>query len=93
MEMTLPLLLAQCAMCFRTASSQQLARAHVLNEGIFILGIPPMLILLGFCYLAYRHRNSSRIPSARDADMETALAAPSAIDETRKEGMTYGEGG
>jgi hypothetical protein len=50
----MPLLLLQCVMCFRTASSQQIARAHVLNEGIIMLGIPPMLILLGFAYLAYR---------------------------------------
>jgi hypothetical protein len=93
MEMTMPFLLAQCVMCFRTASSQQLARAHVLNEGIFMLGIPPMLILLGFGYLAYRYRNSCRTCSRHDAEMEGALATVNVIDEAKSGGMTHGEGG
>lgn len=54
----LPLLaspaLAQCVMCLRTAAAQQAERARVLNAGILLLGIPPFLILAGFCYLAYR---------------------------------------
>jgi hypothetical protein len=45
---------AQCVMCFRTAAAQQQERARVLNIGILVLGIPPFLILGGFCYLAYR---------------------------------------
>ena len=39
---------AQCVMCYRTAESQNKARAHVLNTGILVLGAPPFLILAGF---------------------------------------------
>jgi hypothetical protein len=46
----------QCVMCFRTAAAQQLERARILNEGIFLLGIPPLCILAGFAWLAYRRR-------------------------------------
>ena len=49
---------AQCVMCFRTAAAQQVERAHVMNIGIGIMLVPPVLILAGFLYLAYR-RNSS----------------------------------
>jgi hypothetical protein len=43
-------------MCFRTAAAQQIERARVLNEGIVLLLVPPLLILVGFAYLAYRSR-------------------------------------
>jgi hypothetical protein len=49
---------AQCVMCFRTAAAQQMERARVLNIGIGIMLFPPVLILAGFLYLAYR-RNST----------------------------------
>jgi hypothetical protein len=49
-------LLAQCVMCFRTAAAQQLERARVLNDGIFMLGAPSLLVLAGFVYLIYRRR-------------------------------------
>lgn len=39
---------AQCVMCYRTAHAQNEARSHVMNNGIFILGAPPFLILAGF---------------------------------------------
>ena len=39
---------AQCVMCYRTAHSQNQARARVLDMGILILGAPPFLILAGF---------------------------------------------
>ncbi len=42
-------------MCYRTAHSQQSARAHVLNAGILILGAPPFLILAGFIAFVFRH--------------------------------------
>jgi hypothetical protein len=45
---------AQCVMCFRTAAAQNAARAHLLNIGIVLLGLPPFAILAGFLYLAYR---------------------------------------
>jgi hypothetical protein len=50
------ILLAQCVMCFRNASAQQLERARILNEAIFLLGIPPLCILAGFAYWIYRRR-------------------------------------
>ncbi len=48
--------LLQCVMCFRTAAAQQAERARVLNEGIFLLGIPTLCILSGFAWIAYRRR-------------------------------------
>lgn len=38
-------LAAQCVMCFRTAAAQQLERSRVLNSGIVILLIPPIVVL------------------------------------------------
>jgi hypothetical protein len=52
----MPFLLAQCVMCFRNAAAQQLERARVLNEGIVLLGVPPLCILAGFAYWIYRRR-------------------------------------
>jgi hypothetical protein len=53
----MPILLAQCVMCFRNAAAQQLERARVLNHGIVILMLPPMCILAGFAWLALRKRS------------------------------------
>ncbi len=52
-------LIAQCVMCYRTAAAQQAERSRVLNHGIFILLIPPVLILAGLLALAW-HKNSVR---------------------------------
>lgn len=52
--MNVHFLLAQCVMCFRTAAAQQVERARVLNDGIFLLGVPAILVLAGFIYLIYR---------------------------------------
>ena len=52
----MPFFFAQCVMCFRNATAQQLERARVLNEGILLLGIPPLLILGGFAYWIYKRR-------------------------------------
>ena len=49
---------AQCVMCFRTAQAQQVERARVLNHGIIILLIPPIVILAGFLLHAYRRRQA-----------------------------------
>jgi hypothetical protein len=38
-------LAAQCVMCFRTAAAQQAERSRVLNSGIVILLVPPLLVL------------------------------------------------
>jgi hypothetical protein len=60
---------AQCVMCFRTAAAQNAARAHLLNLGIVMLGMPPFCILAGFLYLAWR-RNQAFADTA-PADEET----------------------
>ncbi len=52
----IPLLLAQCVMCARTAAAQNAARIHVLSLGIILLGIPPFLILTGVLLLAWQRR-------------------------------------
>ena len=52
--MTWHFVVAQCVMCYRTAAAQQLARARVLNSGIIILLVPPILVLAGILYLAFR---------------------------------------
>lgn len=46
--------IAQCVMCYRTAAAQQWARSRVLNSGIIILLVPPILVLAGILYLAFR---------------------------------------
>ena len=51
---------AQCVMCFRTAAAQNLERARVMNIGIGIMLAPPVLILAGFLYLAYRRNVTYR---------------------------------
>ena len=45
---------AQCVMCFRNAAAQQLERSRVLNAGIVILLIPPLVILFGLLWMARR---------------------------------------
>ncbi len=48
-------LLAQgCAMC--RSSAQVLGQFSTLNAGILVLGVPPMMILALFLYLAFRQR-------------------------------------
>jgi hypothetical protein len=34
-------------MCYRTAAAQQAERSHVLNSGILILLIAPLVVVLG----------------------------------------------
>ena len=46
------LLFAQCVMCYRTAAAQQLERSRVLDHGIIVLLIPPLLILFGLLWMA-----------------------------------------
>ncbi|MBM3812880.1 MAG: hypothetical protein FJW20_14745 [Acidimicrobiia bacterium] len=47
---------AQCVMCGRTAAAQNSARVEVLQQGIIILVIPPVVILTGFLVLLWRRR-------------------------------------
>jgi hypothetical protein len=49
---------AQCVMCYRTAAAQNAARAHLLNMGIVLLGLPPFCILGGFIILAWRRNQA-----------------------------------
>jgi hypothetical protein len=49
---------AQCVMCYRTAAAQNAARAHLLNMGIVLLGLPPFCILGGFLFLAWRRNRA-----------------------------------
>jgi hypothetical protein len=51
---------AQCVMCYRTAESQQAARARVLNVGILLLGAPPFLILAGFVAFIFKRSETYR---------------------------------
>jgi len=53
---------AQCVMCFRTAAAQQAERARVMNLGIIIMLIPPVLILAGFMVLCYKRRRTYAVP-------------------------------
>lgn len=48
-------LLAQgCAMC--KTSAQALGQFSPLNAGVLVLGVPPVMILALFLYLAFRQR-------------------------------------
>lgn len=51
---------AQCVMCFRNAAAQNQARARVLNAGILVLGVPPLLILGGLVWLGVRRNRGRR---------------------------------
>ena len=53
---------AQCVMCFRTAAAQNSARAHLMNIGIVLLGLPPFCILAGFLVLAWRRNQAYTAP-------------------------------
>jgi hypothetical protein len=53
-----PSVFGQCVMCFRTAAAQQAERARVMNLGIIIMLIPPVVILGGFLLLCYKRRHT-----------------------------------
>ncbi|HXM46161.1 MAG TPA: hypothetical protein VN924_33320 [Bryobacteraceae bacterium] len=58
--------------CYRTAAAQNAERAHLLNMGIVLLGLPPFCILSGFLVLAWRRNQtfvpSPEVPAATDSD-------------------------
>jgi hypothetical protein len=66
----------QCVMCFRTAAAQNLARARLLNMGIFLLGLPPFAILAGFLILAWRRNRA--FATADPPDLPGVLPDPTA---------------
>ena len=47
--------LAQCAMCYATAASQSEKGIQALNLGIIVLLIPPVTIMGGILWYAFRH--------------------------------------
>ena len=51
---------AQCVMCYRTAAAQQAERSRVLNSGILILLVPPILVLGLILFLAFRKNRADR---------------------------------
>lgn len=72
---------AQCVMCFRTAAAQNAARAHVLNMGVLLLGLPPFAILAGFLVLAWRRNRAFADASA--CPVETTLPVYAAEGEAQ----------
>ena len=48
---------AQCAMCARNAAGQDGRALAALNSGIFVLLIPPVAIMGGILFVAFRYRN------------------------------------
>jgi hypothetical protein len=78
---------AQCVMCFRTAAAQQSERARVLNAGIIIMLIPPLLILGGFVLLFYVRRKTyaDAQPEADRLDMREVIQGLGWKDEREQE--------
>ena len=69
----------QCVMCFRTAAAQQAERARVMNLGIIIMLIPPVLILAGFLMLCYKRRKTYAVaetaePLAAEPELTAVLS-------------------
>jgi hypothetical protein len=65
---------AQCVMCYRTAAAQNMERARVMNTGIFIMMVPPFVILAGFLLLCWRRSQTF----AEDSAPEDVARAPEA---------------
>jgi hypothetical protein len=61
---------AQCVMCYRTAAAQNIERARVMNTGIFIMMVPPFVILGGFLLLCWR-RSQTFADTGADDEPET----------------------
>jgi hypothetical protein len=73
---------AQCVMCFRTAAAQQSERARVLNAGILIMLVPPLVILGGFVLLLYK-RSRMYADAGPVASPEVPVFLPQGGFETR----------
>ena len=70
----------QCVMCFRTAAAQNAARAHLLNMGIVLLGLPPFVIMAGFLCLAWRRSRTFatvELPEAQATEARMPSFSPS----------------
>jgi hypothetical protein len=72
----------QCVMCYRTAAAQNEERSKVMNMGIFIMGVPPFLILGGFLLLCWRRSESYADQDLveKPEDENRLAAAPSACE-------------
>lgn len=57
---------AQCQMCREAAASQNQEAIFALQNGILILGAPPLAIACGIIWLTYRNRNHFRTPDRKD---------------------------
>lgn len=57
---------AQCAMCRETASFQRAKAIEALNAGILVLGVPPIALLSGIGFVAFKRRNITRADIERD---------------------------
>lgn len=57
---------AQCQMCREAAASQKQEAIVALQNGILILGAPPLAIAGGIIWLTYRNRNRFNVPERKD---------------------------
>ena len=57
---------AQCQMCREAAASQNREAILALQNGILILGAPPLAIACGIIWLTYRNRNRFQTPDRKD---------------------------
>lgn len=60
---------AQCVMCYRTAAAQQAERSRVLNAGILVLLVPPLLVMgliLGLAW--WRNRAGAAVATNNFSD-------------------------
>jgi hypothetical protein len=73
---------AQCVMCFRTAAAQNMERARVMNMGIFIMMVPPFVILAGFLLLCWR-RNLAYSEQGEAEPVCAPLADRSEVEVSR----------
>ena len=81
-------LMAQCIMCFRTAEAQQGERSRVLNSGIIILLIPPIVILAGIVWFAWhrsRQQCSEKALPSDNGHVEALFTADSRPTQTLDE--------
>jgi hypothetical protein len=76
-------------MCFRSAEAQQGERSRVLNSGIIILLIPPLLMLGGIIWFAWRRsRQQAAGKGVRSGNAEAEMAfATDKADHRRREAV------
>ena len=65
---------AQCVMCYRTAAAQQAERSRVVNSGIVILLVPPILVLGLILVMAFRKNSAVTSITAGDVTERKRVA-------------------